>query len=421
MTSTHRPPWREILRAVGPGLLMAGAAIGVSHLMQATRAGAAFGFELALLIVAVNLFKYPFFEFGHRWAAATGESLLEGYRTLGIGYLWLFLVFNAISAVISTAGVTFLTAGLSEAVFGLGIGPGQWSAILLAGCAVILLVGRFRWLDGLMKAIMAVLAVASLVALLAALGYHHPGPAPVVESPWTWASLGFLLALMGWMPAPIEVSVWQSLWVRAKAERTGGVSLRAALADFRLGYGLTVVLALVFLALGALMMHGSGLAFERSNLAFARQLIDLYERSLGGWSGPVVALAALTAMFSTTLTVFDAFPRSLARASRLAGVGPERAERWLHVAWTAAIGFGALVLIVRYTARFTTLIDVVTVMAFLTAPVFAGLNLALLTSRHTPANARPGPVLRAVAWAGLAFFVLFAALFGISRFGGGLS
>ena len=37
---------RNILKAIGPGLLWAGAAIGVSHIVQSTRAGANFGFEL---------------------------------------------------------------------------------------------------------------------------------------------------------------------------------------------------------------------------------------------------------------------------------------------------------------------------------------------------------------------------------------
>ena len=42
------------LRAIGPGLLMAGAAVGTSHLVQSTRAGADFGYQLLVLLVVVN-------------------------------------------------------------------------------------------------------------------------------------------------------------------------------------------------------------------------------------------------------------------------------------------------------------------------------------------------------------------------------
>ena len=53
------------------------AAIGVSHLVQSTRAGAGYGFDLLWAVVLVMLFKYPFYEFAHRYTVATGESLLE--------------------------------------------------------------------------------------------------------------------------------------------------------------------------------------------------------------------------------------------------------------------------------------------------------------------------------------------------------
>ena len=35
---------KQFLKSLGPGLMWAGAAVGVSHLIQSTRAGANFGF-----------------------------------------------------------------------------------------------------------------------------------------------------------------------------------------------------------------------------------------------------------------------------------------------------------------------------------------------------------------------------------------
>ncbi len=70
--------------AFGPGILWAATAIGVSHLVQSTRAGASAGFGLAGVILIALVLKYPFFEYGPRYAAATGQSLVEGYaRTDG--------------------------------------------------------------------------------------------------------------------------------------------------------------------------------------------------------------------------------------------------------------------------------------------------------------------------------------------------
>ena len=71
--------------------MFASACIGASHLVQSTRAGALAGFGLLWAILAANAAKYPFFEFGSRYASASGQSLIEGFRTLGRGASWLYL------------------------------------------------------------------------------------------------------------------------------------------------------------------------------------------------------------------------------------------------------------------------------------------------------------------------------------------
>ena len=84
--------YRDLMRSLGPGLLYAGAAIGVSHLVQSTRAGAEYGYILIIAIVLANILKYPFFEAGPRFAGVTGKSLLTGYGWIGSWAVWLFFI-----------------------------------------------------------------------------------------------------------------------------------------------------------------------------------------------------------------------------------------------------------------------------------------------------------------------------------------
>jgi Mn2+/Fe2+ NRAMP family transporter len=107
------------LRKLGPGLLFAGAAIGVSHLVQYTRAGADYGWGLLWALLLVNLFKYPFFQYGPRYALATGESLLNGYHRLGKGYLWAYFVLNMATMFTIQTAVTVVTAGIAAELFGI--------------------------------------------------------------------------------------------------------------------------------------------------------------------------------------------------------------------------------------------------------------------------------------------------------------
>jgi Mn2+/Fe2+ NRAMP family transporter len=110
---------RKSLQSFGPGLLFAGAAVGVSHLVQSTRAGADFGFGLIWALFLVHLFKYPFFQFGPRYAAATGETLLDGYRKLGKPVLAIYYLLNFATMFTIQAAVTIVTAGLASQLFGI--------------------------------------------------------------------------------------------------------------------------------------------------------------------------------------------------------------------------------------------------------------------------------------------------------------
>ena len=106
------------LKKLGPGLLFAGAAIGVSHLVYSTRAGADYGWSLIWAFILINLFKYPFFEYGPRYAVATGETLLDGYAKIGKIYLWGYAFLNIANMFTIQAAVTIVTAGLAAHFFG---------------------------------------------------------------------------------------------------------------------------------------------------------------------------------------------------------------------------------------------------------------------------------------------------------------
>ena len=71
-----------LIKNLGPGLLFAGMAIGTSHLVLSTKAGAQYGWIMVIPIILANIFKYPFFEFGVRYTNITNTSLIEGRQGL---------------------------------------------------------------------------------------------------------------------------------------------------------------------------------------------------------------------------------------------------------------------------------------------------------------------------------------------------
>jgi Mn2+/Fe2+ NRAMP family transporter len=407
------------MAALGPGIMYAGAAIGVSHLVQSTRAGAGWGFALVWAVVAVHLFKYPFFEYGHRYAAATGESLLAGYRRVGRWALVGFLVVAFALSIPTTAVLTIVTAGLASQLVPAGLTPMSWGLTLLGVCLVVLASGGYPVLDGIMKLMMVLLAVCTLVALVAAI-VHGPVRMAEFEAPGVWNATGFifLIALMGWMPTPVDASVWPSLWMHERSRQTGHrPTLREALFDFKLGYWGSLITALMFLSLGALVMFGSGVAFADNAHGFAAQFVGMYTNALGAWSRPVIVAVAFATMLSTLLTVLDGYPRVLWSGCRLvwprvAAIG--RAPYWLCM---GAMMGGALLIFVFVTSIMTPLVDVTTTVAFLSAPLFAWLNCRAIATAAVPEHAAPPRWLRILSWAGVVFLTCFSILFLVVYFG----
>lgn len=402
---------QNLLRKLGPGLLFAGAAIGVSHLVQSTRAGAGYGWYLLWAVVIANLFKFPFFEFGPRYAMATGESLIHGYKRQGTWVLVAFLIVSILTVFTVQAAVTVVTAAIAQYLFPIGDTVLYWSAIILVGCLLVLAVGQYAVLDKLIKFIIIFLSASTLAALFIAVG-HSEAPANVVHPQFDWgktADVLFLIGLMGWMPAPIDLSVWHSIWALEKKKLVTDFSFRDSLRDFNIGYVGAALLAVAFLALGVYMMYYPGAEFPVKPAAFANTLIGMYSGSLGVWAKGIIGAAALTTMFSTTITCLDAIPRVFAET--LVTLGLKTNKGMLHWGFMFLLIIGSLLLIGLFTHSMVGLVQLATILSFMTAPFFAIANYLLITGKHTPEANRPGIGLKVLSGLGIIYLVGFGILF----------
>lgn len=426
------------LKQLGPGLLFAGAAIGVSHFVQSTTAGAMYGWGLILAVILANLMKYPFFEFGPRYTLATGESLLTGYKRLGNWALGIILFITVGTMFTIQAAVTIVTAGILATFFDVEISMTGWSAILLIICMLILMIGKYNLLDSLIKYVIIILAVSTLAAFILAFQNPHPSLSESYGS-FEWDAVGiiFLIALIGWMPAPLDLSVWNSIWIMEKQKKMGSkMSMKDGLFDFNVGYIGTSILALCFLGLGALVVYGSGDELPSSAAGYATKLIEIYTGNLGSWSFWIISVAAFTAMFSTTLTCLDAFPRVLGEIFRIwkgfpsTDKGPQpidmEIEQPVSLAqqgsdnnvikhnywiWIIIVASGTLILLSFLGGQMGLMVKIATILSFMAAPVFAWINYRLITSQFMPNAHKPGLILRILSWSGILFLSGFFILY----------
>ncbi len=397
-----------MFKSLGPGLLFAGAAVGVSHLVQSTRAGADFGFGLLWALLIAAFFKYPFFQFGPRYAAATGETLLDGYKKLGKGVLVISYSISFITMFIIQAAVTIVTAGLAVNLFGF-FDMVTWSLLITILSITILLIGKYKLLDNLMKYVILLLTICTLIAVSVALIKNNQAFTFTQVFPKGAIEITFLIAFLGWMPAPLDISIWQSIWSLEKERATlKKTTTKQAIFDFNVGYLGTIFLAVCFVILGALVMYNSGESFSNKGDVFAGQLITLYTKNLGNLAYVFIAIAAFTTMFSTTITTLDASPRTMTKANDLLFSEKIKLNYWF---WILLLGIGTYIILRYFRNDMGLMVKIATILSFLTAPFYAILNFILISGKHTPKKYQPSIYMKILSICGIIFLIGFSIWF----------
>tara|TARA_B100000405_G_scaffold105789_1_gene74007 strand:+ start:203 stop:1429 length:1227 start_codon:yes stop_codon:yes gene_type:complete len=398
----------DILKKLGPGLLFAGAAIGVSHLVQSTKAGADFGLGLIWALIIANIFKYPFFQYGPKYALSSGESVLKGYKKLSRNILIVYFFLTIATMFSIQTAVTIVTAGIAKSMSGGLFSIEVWTVLITIFCSLLLIIGKYKTLDRIIKFIIIILALSTLTATLIA-GYEFEMNINFNQTfPIDTTGIIFLIAFMGWMPAPLDVSVWHSIWALEKKKTIKNYSLKNSMFDFNVGYIGTAILGICFICLGYFVMYGTGETFSESAGAFSNQLIEMYTKSLGNWSYFIIGIAAFSTMLSTTITTLDASPRAMSETTELIF---NKKNNYGYLIWLAILALGTIIIFFVFSSQMGLLIKIATILSFLTAPFYATMNYLLISSKHTPKKNRPSKKMHILSILGIIYLLGFSVFF----------
>lgn len=391
----------------GPAMMMAATAVGVSHLVYSTQAGADYGFSLAWLIVLIVALKYPAFRFAVDYASATEQSLVTAYSKISkIALTWLAVGFF-VDMFIATGAVSLVTAGLIISVFEIPLSGPQVAVGLMIISAIVLLNGQYAKAERLVTTLVlafSVLAIAATLFSLPLLGSEERGVLAALTPDRSLAI--FVIAMAGWMPMPTNGAIVYSKWVCERKKIDGDrFNYSRALEDFRNGYGLTLVLALCFVAMGTAVLFETGRQVPATAAGFATELFGIFTAVIGTWSYPIIAAAGIAVIWSTQVALMDALPRV---TDRLVGVlsgrpadAPSRFKAFLAI---QVIGVSIMLLFLM--RNFTSFIYFATSMGFVAGPAIAYYNYRAITSSDVTEEYRPSSAL--INWNWLSVFVLTA-------------
>jgi len=368
------PAFIRFYRLLGPGILFAATAIGVSHLVQSTKAGAIYGLAMIPILLIACTAKYPSLLIGLLYPARTGKTLLQGYHQQGWWALGTYLVITLYSMWFVLAAIAITTAGLVQAVSPWDLNVESATAGILAIAVLILLSGHYQGLEHVSKALIGLLALLLPIATMMVLPETDFSPAAWSIETWDLTTIAFIIALTGWMPIPIDASVMTSTWVASRNENNQKQTTTTdARIDFNVGYALTILFALCFLVLGASVMRTSGTPLPAAAGSFAVMVIEMFTRQLGQWSFYLIGTVALVTMFTTLLAVMDGQSRVILYTLHTIRSGWSFGSR-VYSTTLIIYALGGLAIVTFFMRDFATFINFATSLGFLMAPVAVVLN-----------------------------------------------
>ena len=173
--------------------------------------------------------------------------------------------------------------------------------------------GKYQSLQFLSKVMMGILTLVTVIAFAAAPPSLSDLGRIFVPSIPPGSTL-LMASIFGLMPIGINASIWHSLWavehmkIWQKRESDKKRILKMGMIDLGVGYGLSIVLAVMFISLGANLLQPRGLTPDGIEVALT--LSTIYTELLGSWIYPLFMLAFFAAIFSTTYSVMDGSPRA---------------------------------------------------------------------------------------------------------------
>lgn len=420
---------------LGPGFLWMVSAAGSGELLFTPRIGALYGYALLWALLAAVALKWFINREIGRFSVCTGESILEGFRTIPgprDWALWVILLPQLVVAVATIAGL----AGAAATALALVL-PGDvrlWMVGSVLAATALVLWGRYRGVERAATGIAVALGVASVAA--AATVFPRPGAlaAGLVPGGVRGVDPAEVLPWLGFMLSGAAGMIWYSYWVLAKGYGMGKADGAAPRVDpRRLGDGDrarlrgwlgqmtldntvavvgTLVVTVAFLVLGVEMLRPRGLVPEEDRVA------EVLGSLLGGVWGPVgfwfMVVAVFVGFWDTVLADQDGFARMFANGTRLVAA-PARGGRWADEALLRRVYLLVLLTVLPVGLYLAAgepvgLLKLAGAVEATHIPVVAGLTL-YLNRRRLPAGLRPSWPTAACTVLAAAFFAAFAGVY----------
>lgn len=411
------------LKYLGPGLVVAATGVGTGDMVSSLNAGTSFDTVLIWAIVVGALFKYVLTEALGRWYMATGQTILEGWRSLGWWASGFFIVYLLV--------VTFVYGAAASSAASLAVTtafPGLlplWAWAILHGTVfgfLIVGIGRYRLFERIMEVFIAIMFVTVVgLAILLAPNFLELFTGTVLPRlPEQDGALVAALAVIGGVGGTFTLASYP-YWARERGWRHSAWIPTMRL-DLGVGYLMTAIFMVAMLVIGAelLFASGSSISEEEGLVALAQPITDRFGAVasfmflVGFWAA---AVSSITGAWNGAAYLFADFVWTArgAREEEAEAIISEK-SMWFR-AFLAWMTFPPMLL--HALGQPFALIIIYASLGAIFIPFLAITFLWLLNSRRVARQFRNGILANILLAAAVLLFVAFGINEMISTVGGG--
>lgn len=374
------------LRQIGPGLVLAATAVGVGDVVTSMVAGGGFGYTFVWAFLFAAVLKYFLTEALGRWHLATGKTIITGWRAIGtwaVVFVGVYLVLWAF--IYGAAGPA--TVGLAANAMVPALSVETWAILHSLAAFAIVLVGRYRVFELIMKVLIAVMFV-TVVGTAAVVGPDAAAFARGLVPTIPDGSLLYAVGIVGGLGGTLALAAY-GYWIRDKNWH-GRSFLPLMRLDTAFGYIATAIFAIAMLILGAEFVHGTGMSVEGDEglLALVQPLAEEYGNFVkwlflvGFWS---VAYTSVLGVWNGMSYLFADIVRTIQRRGKAADdeqeeAAPDFEKTWSYRAFLVMLTFPTIPLILA--GRPVQLVLIWVTLGALFLPFLSSSLLYLLNARR---------------------------------------
>jgi Mn2+/Fe2+ NRAMP family transporter len=263
------------LRYAGPGIVIAVTGVGAGDMVSSLVAGTDFGMVLLWAVILGAILKYFLTEGIGRWYMASGQTILQGWRSLGRWAIWYFVIYLFIVTFVFGAAVTSTAALAVDAALPGVLPLWAWAALHSVAAFIIVGIGRYGLFEMIMKTFAALkfgIVILLAILLAPALGEVVLGFVPRIPE----GALINVLAIIGGVGGTYSLAAY-TYWVRERGWRHSDW-IPTMRTDLAFGYALTALFMVSMLIIGAELLFGTGASIsdEEGLLALVDPMQDRF-------------------------------------------------------------------------------------------------------------------------------------------------